>query len=396
MNNRERFKAIARFEKPDYTPIIAFPWTGGVCWGVVEADRLRLVSEGMPDWVGNSDYDHKMEENSPQYKKAGSVSWMKYWGVTMSINLDFFPAEPEKGIKTVKRIEGEWEIIESETGAITRQVLNNDVTYSMPQFIQFDVRDRQSWYYYRDRMTPGKRWDDLKINEASKRYDHRDQPLEITIGGWGGFLRGLMGPELAMTILYDDPALAHEMMEWNNWNIREYVYPLIKRLKPEIVNFAEDICYNHGMLISPKLFNEFCASFYMEACQFSKDCGVDFVGVDTDGNAMEFADVVIPCGVNALFPFEVKAGNDIIKLREKHKQLIMLGGLEKEILNKGNTHLIKEEIMSKVPKLVDKGGFFPNIDHCMQPYVTFENLCIFNTILHDVLNNPEGEFPRIR
>lgn len=400
MNNLERFKAVARFEKPDYVPVFAFPWAGGVSWAVSEPDRLRLVEEGMPAWVGDTGYDSSKVEGDfyPYYlEKGGQDTWMKYWGATGALFLDFFPAETGKEIKTMKRIEGEWEIVESETGAITKQVLHNDVTYSMPMFLEYDVRDRQSWYFYRDAMTPGKRWDSRRINDACKKYDHRTSPLQVHAGGtWGGFLRGLMGPELAMTILYDDPALAHEMLEWNYWKSREYSFSLIERLKPEIVDFAEDICYNHGMLISPRLFEEFCAPFYREAAQFSRDCGVDVIAIDTDGNAMEFTDVIAPSGVNALFPFEVKAGNDLFALREKHKQLVMFGWLEKEILNKGNDHLIKDEIMSKVPKLMEKGGYFPNIDHGIQPGATFENLCRFNTILHDVLGNPEGEFPRIR
>ncbi len=29
-----------------------------------------------------------------------------------------------------------------------------------------------------------------------------------------------------------------------------------------------------------------------------------------------------------------------------------------------------------------------------QPFVTFSNLCKFMTLLHEVCNNPEGDFPR--
>ncbi len=70
--------------------------------------------------------------------------------------------------------------------------------------------------------------------------------------------------------------------------------------------------------------------------------------------------------------------------------------MEKEVLNEGNSHLIKDEIMNKVPYLIKKGGYFPNADHGIQPLVTFENLCKFMTLLHEVCNNPEGNFPRIK
>jgi len=52
--------------------------------------------------------------------------------------------------------------------------------------------------------------------------------------------------------------------------------------------------------------------------------------------------------------------------------------------------------MSKVPRLLERGGYFPNGDHGIQPLVTFPALCKFMTILHEVCNNPEGDFPRVR
>ena len=75
---------------------------------------------------------------------------------------------------------------------------------------------------------------------------------------------------------------------------------------------------------------------------------------------------------------------------------ILMGWLEKEVVNEGNAHLIEPEIMSKVPRLLEHGGYFPNGDHGIQPLVTFENLCKFMTLLHEVTGNPEGEFPRMR
>jgi hypothetical protein len=118
------------------------------------------------------------------------------------------------------------------------------------------------------------------------------------------------------------------------------------------------------------------------------------VAIDTDGNAMELVPLVEACGVNAIFPFEVKAGNDLFALRERLPEFILMGWLEKECVNEGNAEMIEPEIMDKVPPLLEKGRYFPNGDHGLQPMATFDNLCRFMTLLHDVTGNPEGEFPR--
>ena len=53
------------------------------------------------------------------------------------------------------------------------------------------------------------------------------------------------------------------------------------------------------------------------------------------------------------------------------------------------------EVITKVPPLLKKGRYFPNGDHGIQPMATFAGMCRFMTLLHEVCNNPEGEFPRV-
>lgn len=110
---------------------------------------------------------------------------------------------------------------------------------------------------------------------------------------------------------------------------------------------------------------------------------------------MEFVPLVEDLGFNGLYPFEVKSNNDMMKIRREHPGFVIMGGLEKEVLNEGEGKAIEAEIMTKVPKLMESGGYLPNIDHGIQPMATFENLCCFMTLLHEVTKNPEGEFPRI-
>jgi hypothetical protein len=166
------------------------------------------------------------------------------------------------------------------------------------------------------------------------------------------------------------------------------------QLKPEAVYMGEDLCYNHGMLLSPRQFDEFCAPYYRTVFGFAKTAGVPVRAVDSDGNVMEFVDLASPCGMNCLYPFEAKAGNDLFVLREKHPRFLCVGWLEKEVVNEGNERLIEPEIRRKVPPLLAKGRYFPNGDHGIQPLATFHGLRQFMTILHEVCNNPEGEFPR--
>ena len=387
MNNRERFLAVARFQKPDYVPLFGFPGAPGMSRGCMEKTRQRLIETGMPEYVGGV---IRLDQGTSDVE-----SWYRYWGTTGPLTLDFSIAKGVKGIKSKKRIEGEYEIIEDECGAVTRQVIDNDITYSMPEFLRYPVRDRESWEFYKQRMTSADVMDAGEMEANCKRFDERDMPLLVSAGGTYGRVRSLMGTAEASLALYDDPELVRDMIDFQRENFRRYVAPLIERLRPEIVAAWEDIGYNVGLLISPDHFREFCAPFYRDVADAAKASGAAVISVDSDGCAMELVPLLAECGVNSLFPFEAKGGNDLFALRRKHPDFVFAGWLEKEIVNEGNEAMIEPEIMNKVPPLLAGGGYFPNGDHGIQPLVTFPTLCKFMTVLHEVCGNPEGEFPRM-
>ncbi|MBN2212268.1 MAG: hypothetical protein JW709_12795, partial [Sedimentisphaerales bacterium] len=198
----------------------------------------------------------------------------------------------------------------------------------------------------------------------------------------------------ACMILYDAPDLAREIIDWLHQLRKTYQLPLVEYLKPDIILTHEDCCYNHGMMISPGQFMAFCGPAYREMAEWKAALGIEMLAVDSDGDVGQLIPRLIGLGVNALYPLEAKANRDLLALRRAHPEFILLGGLEKEVINEGSEHLIDAEIQAKVPPLLRPGRYFPNIDHTLQPMCTFDNFRRFMTVLHDVLNNPEGSFPR--
>lgn len=384
MTERERFIAVCRGEKPDYYPIFGFNEAPGVSAGVMRQTYDRLMATGMPDIGG------VWEADGRPYNLEG---WREYWGVTGSCDIEELAAEPAASLKYETEIKDGYEYVRCETGALTRQIIDNSISYSMPDFIRFHVRDRSSWEFFRQRRTPGKPWDKLKLRELAAKYQKTDRPLRISINSTFGSLRDIVGPEMACTIFYDDPQLAHDIMDWLAWLNREYIFPVIDELEPDIVLISEDICYNHGLMISPALFREFCLPLYKEAAAVVRNKETAVFVVDTDGFAEPFVPLAREGGINALFPWEVKAGNNLLRVRREYPKFIIMGGLEKECLNQGNADLIPGEI-SKVQALLPLGRYFPNGDHGIQPLATFENMCRFMTGLHEICGSRIGKFPR--
>ena len=385
MNDRERFKAVVCGEQPDYFPIFSFSGAPGMGGGCMEKTHRRLVQTGMPSHIGGC-----------SRLGAGVVdveSWRRYWGTTGTISPGFSMARGAEGFRTHRRFENGFEIIESENGAVTRQVIDNDITYSMPEYVRHPVRDRRSWEFYKLRMTPKTFIPPEEFEARCSALDSRTMPLEVHGAGTYGAMRGMMGPENLSLMLYDDPGLIHDIAGWIMKNARR-TFRMVERLQPEIFCWGEDLCYNHGMLLSPRQFREYCGPIYREQCECAEANGVDMVAVDTDGNIEEFTGIAETYGVNAIYPCEVKAGNDLFALRESHPEFVFLGGLEKECINEGNEDNIVPEITGKVPALLEQRRYFPNGDHGIQPLATYPGLRKFMSLLHEVCGNPEGEFLR--
>jgi len=370
MNDLERFKAVVTFAEPDYWPILRLHGLGGV----YPPGRVKLIREGMPDTVNDL------------------FSWCDYWGLLTVVD-----AQPlgvgVPGLREERRIEGEFEFIKYETGAFTRQVVNNDNTYSMPDFVAFHVRDRESWEFYKTRITPtGK--DLRRIEQQLEKYRNRTRPLCMKVGGSWGVVRNFMGPERALTMIYDDPELLKDIIDHLLWIQEEFAFPVIRALRPEVLHTFEDICYKNGMMISPGDFKTFCGHYYRRIAEVGRNCGAILLNVDSDGKVDEFCRVLEELGFNGCCPMEQACGNDVAQYRKQQPRFIFAGGVEKGIVNTGDKRDINELLHSTMPERLKGGGYFPMFDHRLQPMVDFKKLCQCMTVLHEICGSATGTFPR--
>ena len=90
------------------------------------------------------------------------------------------------------------------------------------------------------------------------------------------------------------------------------------------------------------------------------------VMVDSDGHIGQMIPLWIEAGIDGTYPFEIAADNEPLDYRRKYgKNLALWGCIDKrEIRSKERTYL---EVMSKVPQLVEQGGFMPAVDRAVPP-----------------------------
>ena len=255
----------------------------------------------------------------------------------------------------------------------------------MPEYLDHPVKDFKTWEENcKWRLDPGTEdrylnFDD-KMKHARACAEKGMIIVQNLIGGYM-YLRSLMGPVDLLYKFYDDPDLIHACMETWLELADSVIAKHQKYITIDEFFIAEDICYNHGPLISPDMIREFLFPYYKQLISNIKSRQIDknrhlYIQVDTDG----FAEYVIPIykeiGMDYMSPFEVASGCNVLNVSKTYPELLIRGGIDKRILalKKDN---IDKMVDSIVPVLKARGGYIPVCDHGVPEEVSFENYMHF-------------------
>ncbi len=365
MNAQERFMAVMHFKEADRVPYHEL----GAWHQTIE----RWYKEGLPrvDNEGGQGYWEFLYGH-------------EYFGVDrrdyVDLNMKPLPTFQPRVIEEDER----YLVAVNEQGIKTKALKEGTVLgtrLSMDQYLEWPVKNRADFHKLKQRYDPHsslrypKWWKD-KV----KCWQIRDYPLCLVPNGCVGFystLRQWMGTENLSYAFYDNPVLVHEMTEFLADFIIEASRRALEEVKVDYFNFFEDLAGKGGPLISPRLFREFMFDPYRRVIDFLHSHGVDIITLDSDGDCEALIPLFLEVGVTGIWPVEIAAGMDPVSLRKKYgKDLALSGGIDKRVLTK-DKKAIEEELTSKMPYLIEQGGYIPTIDHAVPPDVSLENFMYY-------------------
>lgn len=278
------------------------------------------------------------------------------------------------------------EIIDGD--GIRKKILKDDS--SMPFWLEWPVKDRKDWEKIKEERfsfeTIGDRyWGD--IDSFVKKTRDRTFPLGILGAptGFFGTLRFLIGEQHLFMLYYDDPGLVDDILDHLTQMWFYMVEELTSKMNFDIACFWEDMSGKQGSLISPDIFRRFMTPRYRKLIDFLKTKGIDHFVVDTDGNVDELIPLFMEAGIDMMYPFEQQAGNDLIALRNKYPDLVMMGGFDKNVLSKTKDDIDRE--LEKMESLIKQGGYIPCADHLVPPNSSWKNFKYYRERLQEIIYN---------
>jgi hypothetical protein len=201
-----------------------------------------------------------------------------------------------------------------------------------------------------------------------------------TLEGFFWFPRTLMGFEQISLAFYDQPELLHRI----NADLLDFNLKLVDRILdacvPTFVTLAEDMSYNHGPMISQRMFEDFLAPYYRRLLPRLQERGIRTI-VDTDGDVTRLVPWLQSVGVDGVLPLERQAKVDGLKLRGQFPRLLMVGHFDKMTMPRGEVAMRAE--FERLRPLMKSGGFIPSVDHQTPPGVSLDQYRVYLRLLEE-------------
>ena len=351
---RERYLRTLCFQPVDRVPLIEWPIRG--------ATMQRWISEGYPEGISPQEF-FSLDSNTLQ----------------IPVNLGMYPKFTEEILSVDER----YKIWRDELGAVRKDFLSDATPgFVTRSWLEFAVSDRNGFLKMKERYQSAQK------ERYAPDWAHKAHilntgvvPSQLVIPYLFWTVRDWVGFENLCLMFYDDPALLEEMFDFITTFVIETLRPIIGSIDIDIVELKEDMAYKHAPMISPEMFKTFMYPQYVRLISFLKSNGAKIVFVDCDGYpGNELIKLWLDAGVDAVSPCEIAAGNDLIQLRKDFPTLGMFGGIDKRALAAGKD-AIDKEVMSKVPWLLERGGYIPHVDHAVPHDVSLENYIYYRKVL---------------
>ena len=360
MTNRENTLAILRYESYERLPLVSFGY-----W-----------SETVEKWAAQGHITH---EEADDYNRNGDNGWGDRqimsklgfdfnWNSCVYSNVLLSPYFEEKLL--CEEPDGS-RVIRDSKGLICR--VKPGIT-SIPSMIGTALTDRTVWeqeYLPRLQMHAGR----LSAEQAKELPDPRERqvPIGLHLGSLMGHMRDLLGVEQLSYLYADDEDLYREIVD----TLCGLCYSCAEGMLQtgaqfDYAHYWEDICFKHGPLVVPRVFDELVGPWYRKISDLVASYGIDIISLDCDGMIDSLIPTWLRSGVNTMFPIEVGTwGGSIGPWREKYgKDLRGVGGMDKRVFARDRA-AVKAEV-ERLKPLIALGGYIPCPDHRISPDADFD------------------------
>jgi uroporphyrinogen decarboxylase len=322
-----------------------------------EADRIPIIDSPWGDTIARW-----QREGMPS-----DMSFVDYFGLdkVAGIGGDNGPRWPGRRVE-----ETDDYVIDTTSWGVT---LKNLKSTSVPQYLDFRIKDPDTWREARERMTPTRDrvdWNYLKANYKT----WREQGYWIQGHLWFGFdaTHSFVDMEPLLEAMIEQPEWCADMFN----HCLDMSLALLDMAWEEGYTFdsifwCDDMGYKHTQFFSLRTYRELLKPVQKRAIEWAHAKGIP-AHLHSCGNIRRFVPELVEIGLDALNPIEVKSGMDAVELKRTFgDELVLHGGVNAVLWDKPAE--IEAEMRKVIPAVKENGGYIFSSDHSVPSSVSLED-----------------------
>lgn len=316
-----------------------------------------------------------------------------YWGTTLTrwrgeglpdncspheyFNLEIAESYWDDSLQLPSKTLDETEETVVSIGADGATVKNWKTQASTPELLDFTIKSRADWEEYKPRLT----WNETRVDWVSRRlqYDEaRRKGLFYTASIYTGFTRicDMCGTDRVLMAMLDDPEWIQDMLLTRARLCVDIAEEMFARgFDFDAGWIADDLGFKQRSFFSPATYRELVMPAHALICDYFKSRG-KWMLLHSCGYIVELLPLIIETGFDCLQPLEVKAGNNLLTLKQQYgDRLSFMGGIDVRAMADPDPAVMEREIAEKIPVAKQGGGYLYHSDHSIPDNVSFQQYC---------------------
>jgi len=248
---------------------------------------------------------------------------------------------------------------------------------STPELIDFTITSRAIWEEHKPRMAMNEsrvNWESqIKANSQA-----REAGFFCTMNFGPGFTKvcDMVGPERTLINMMIEPEWIKDIFMTDAQLCVDMAEEMIGRgMEFDAGWIFDDLGFREHGFFSPETYRELLMPAHKLICDCFKSRGIPMI-LHSCGYNMEFIPLFIEMGFDCIQPLEVKAGNDMLKLKRDYgDHIAFMGGIDVRAMASPDPDDILREISTKLPVVKQGGGYIYHSDHSVPDNVSFQQYC---------------------
>lgn len=286
------------------------------------------------------------------------------------------PGQPD----TVLEETDDWRLVRNANGAHLRWWKGKAGT---PEHVDFEVKDRAGWeemirpFVIDDALLP------KRVNleaYAGARRRAGEQEKFFFLNGINVFeiMHPVCGHEYMLMGMALDPDWLKDMCTvYADLIIKCQTILIEQGGKPDGIWFYEDMGFKGKPMMSPAMYKEIIWPAHKKTFDFAHSHGLPVV-VHSCGMVESLVPGLIEAGMDCLQAIEVKAGMDLVRLKQNFgDKIAFCGGLDIRALESNDLAQVDAELEAKLPIAMEGSGYILHTDHSVSSRVEYDTYAHF-------------------